>query len=936
MPIFKQKDTMDLDIAENFDNFMRSHRVIADKSKPNSKLITHTELNVMKGSYCIVDDDYDEFVKLYKNYIKDGNWEIGLVERHNGKKVGPVISDFDFKSRVEKRSYTKKHIINIIKIFNDVMVDIFKIEPEQLQAFVYEKDKPTTEKKQNDTLYKDGFHIYWPYAPLLVEYRYLLYEIVLDKLKKEKTIDDIPSIEPLSEVFDYRVIYNNGIMMYKSNKPARTSYELTMVFDSDLEEMELEEFDFDTIVDTSLMRTFDDESSLELKNQSLINKCIGICKKRNYPTDFKRVFSSDDEESTDEESNESNNEESDEDIPKARNTKTKYENVFKEDKRQGNVCACCGKSFNHPPKDIEYIRELVDCLGRKRSNNYDDWIRVGWCLHRIWHGLLPEYIKFSKQSKKYEPGCCERIWKSSNINDSSYTLPSLIFWAKQDDPDRFTELFKIRMNELFAKAMSCSHDDIANVLHEMYRNDFRCVDIKDNVWFQFKNHRWVNIPQAYTLDEKISNEVFAEFANSNSMIFNTSSSIDHRENDDIKGLNKKILTMYNKLKDVNFKQSVIKACRNKFYDPEFEEKLNKSTNLVGFNNGVFDLNTLTFRDGDPEDYITFTAKYNFKEYNMDDPEVKGLEAYFASVQTDPEVRTYWLRLISTYIDGSTKNQQFIFWNGGGSNGKSTTFKLIKEAFGDYYSTFPVEVFTGKTPDATVATPVLADKRGKRFCGILECSRNAKLNVGTMKLYTGGDEITARGLYKDAIYFEPQFKLVIATNHLPRIEDLDNGCWRRIIVIPFNSRFTAEPRLGKKNEFKRDDDLPQNLIKWRGAFMWYLLRVIYPKYLEAEKKVKGSGLAVPKLVQEETEKYRLDSDKYYEFMKNYTVKASEDDKEDIRTLYPLFKEWFRAAYGDRPPNQKEFIDYFIKFDYKIINDRFLYGYKLKDECEDDNI
>jgi P4 family phage/plasmid primase-like protien len=942
MPINRKED-METDYTQLFDDFMRTHRVASnDKNKAN-KVITHTELNSMMGSYSIMDSDYDEFIKLYKQYIL-GGWEIGIVERHNGKKVGPVICDFDFKSRKEKRTYTMEHVTNVIKIFNEVMVDIFDIDEDQLQAFVYEKDSPSKEKKPTEILYKDGFHIYWPYAPLLVEYRYLLYEIVLDRLKKEKTIDDIPSIEPLHEVFDYRVIYNNGIMMYGSTKPGRTPYKLTKVFTSNIEEMDIEEFDFDTIIQTSLMRSYEDDQSLELKEKSLVNKCITICKKRNYETSLKWNLSNnidddeeeneenedDDDKNSDDNNSDDNNSDGDDDYKNNKKTKntTKYDDIFREEKA-GNKCTCCGKFFTNPPRDIEYIRELVSCLRRKRADPYDEWIRVGWCLHKIWHGLLPEYIKFSKLSKSYKPGDCEKIWRSSN--DSGYNMPSLIFWAKQDDPERFIEIFKNRMNSLFAKAMSTSHDDIANVLYEMYRNDYKCVDITKNIWYEFKDHRWVNTQEAYTLSERISDEVCAEFANTNILSNNSGMRIDNNQNDDMTVIHKKVFKMYAKLKDVNFKQSVLRACRAKFYEPKFEEKLNKNTKLIGFDNGVYDLTTMTFRDGVPEDYLTYTTGYNFEEYTINSPEVKGLEDYFSKVQTDPDTREYWLRLIATSIDGSTKNQQFIFWNGCGSNGKSTTFSLINESFGDYYSTLQVEVMTGKTPDPTVPTPQLVDKRGKRFVGILECGRNSNLNVGTMKLFTGGDTLAARGLYQDTVYFKPQFKLFVATNHLPRIKDLDNGCWRRICVLPFGSRFEYKPRPGKKNEFKRDDDLPENLMKWKGAFMWYLLRIVYPRYQEAEKKQKDSGLRPPQLVVDETEKYRLDSDKYYEFLKYHCVKSSEDDREDIRTLYSLFKEWYREAYSDRPANLNDFVEYFKFMGYKIDdNYKYLYGFKLKSE------
>ncbi len=936
----KRKETMNTDIADKFDIFMINHRIASNKNKPSNALITHTELNTMKGSYSILDDDYDEFVKLYKDFISAG-WEVGLVERHNGKSVGPVICDFDFKSRTPKRSYTINHITKIISIFHEIMIDVFKIDEDSLQAFVYEKDIPSAEKKQNETLYKDGFHIFWPYIPLLVEYRYLLYEIVLDRLKKEKTIEDIPSIEPLHEVFDYRVIYNNGIMMYGSTKPGRTPYKLTKVYTSDIEEMDLDDFDYDTIIQTSLMRSYDDDASLQIKNKKLINKAIEICKKRNYQTNLKRYLgeeeSSESENENDNDSdnnsnntnNDSDNDNSDneEDNKKSKKkNENKYDNVFKE-QVDGIKCACCNKFIGNPPHDITYIRDLITCLKRKRSDNYDDWIRVGWCLHRIWHGLLPEYINFSKKSKKYEPGCCERIWKGSN--DSSYNLPSLILWAKQDDPERFMEIFKGRMEELFAKAMSSTHDDIANVLKEMYGNIYICANIKDNVWFEFVNHRWIKIDEAYSLNDRISTEVCAELFNTITLL-RPGNNIDHRENDDQSRVYSKFMDVYKKLKDFNFKTTIIKACKSKFYDPQFEQKINKNTKLICFENGVFDLNTMQFREGNPEDFITFSTGYNFKEFSKSDTKIKEIEDYFSKVQTDPEVRQYLLRLIASYIDGSTKNQNFIFWPGSGGNGKSTTIDLIKYSFGDYSEPMPVKVLTGPTPDATVATPALQTKPGKRFAPVAEPDTGASLNIATMKLFTGNDEIPSRGLYQGMIYFKPQFKMVLATNKLPKIKDLDQGCWRRIIVLPFESRFVENPRANKPNEFKIDTELIDNKLEsWKDAFMWYILRVIYPDYQAAEKKEKNSGLRIPKLVAEKTKQYRIDSDKYFKFLNEQTVKASEDDKEDINTLYPFFKEWYKEAYGEKPPNKQDFIEYFVKADYKIINDRFLFGYKLKD-------
>ena len=65
---------------------------------------------------------------------------------------------------------------------------------------------------------------------------------------------------------------------------------------------------------------------------------------------------------------------------------------------------------------------------------------------------------------------------------------------------------------------------------------------------------------------------------------------------------------------------------------------------------------------------------------------------------------------------------------------------MKQTFGDYNAPMPVKVLTGATPDAGQATPALADKQGKRFVPVSEPAHNEILNISTMKLLTGGDEI----------------------------------------------------------------------------------------------------------------------------------------------------------------------------------------------------
>ena len=54
-----------------------------------------------------------------------------------------------------------------------------------------------------------------------------------------------------------------------------------------------------------------------------------------------------------------------------------------------------------------------------------------------------------------------------------------------------------------------------------------------------------------------------------------------------------------KLKDSGYKDKIMKECKELFYDEKFKEKLDDQRNLVGFENGIYDLNKGIFRGGLP-------------------------------------------------------------------------------------------------------------------------------------------------------------------------------------------------------------------------------------------------------------------------------------------------------------------------------------------------
>jgi hypothetical protein len=170
-------------------------------------------------------------------------------------------------------------------------------------------------------------------------------------------------------------------------------------------------------------------------------------------------------------------------------------------------------------------------------------------------------------------------------------------------------------------------------------------------------------------------------------------------------------------------------------------------------------------------------------------------------------------------------------------GVEKTLDLIKFSFGEYQKPLPVKVLTGPTPDPQSASPALADKRGVRFVHSSEPGKGEVLNISTMKLFTGGDEIATRNLYEKTFYFKPQFKMVFVLNDLVDIPSLDGGTWRRIVLMTYPSKFKKNPNPNKQFEFEAEpvEKMDAKIKSWKEAFMWYLLNVVMKNYIDAEKK-----------------------------------------------------------------------------------------------------
>jgi P4 family phage/plasmid primase-like protien len=887
------------------------------------KECSHTSIGRPTASYNIPSGDLSEFVGLYSRAVLDG-YNIHLTERH--REVGPVVVDIDLRHDLvvasnsqqqqedagvvasPMRMYTPQDIHDLMLGYMKAMDKVLQLPTpgeqdcsEEDDVVVYVLEKPAPVVPEGRAYIKDGLHAVVPSVVTRPAVQYLIRRDVLKDADVMAVFDRLHSTNSINDAIDEAVICRNNWQMYGSRKPGQSAYTLTRKFRYHPSTQTLEPMSVMPACTEHEMHEL--VSALSIRNKPLETMSVRGARQAEVDAIEKSMRA------------------------KAAAISSSCQAVQAAAAAGvvgigGGLEACglggssssvaCDPFFTMQrnmcanEQEFRTVERLVDCLLPSRADAYNTWIRVGWCLRNIDWRLLPKWIDFSRRSTKFVEGECNAQWHKMRCTAAGgLGIGSLHMWAKLDNSTEYRSILADSVRQQLFDSMSGTHYDIARVVYLMFHHEYVCCSIKHKQWYEFHTHRWHNSDSAYTLRQKISTEVFRSYHNlakeCGDMAIASESDSGKKQWDDNQ---KKLKAIANKLKLCNFKDSVVKECAEMFYRERFEEQLDSKRHLVGFDNGVYDLDESEFRPGHPEDMISFSTNIDYVPYDPMHLCSLQIQDFLGKVFVNEQVRTYVLHVLSSFLHGSIKQERFHIWTGSGSNGKSCCVDLFEKAFGDYCCKFPVALLTQRRVAANAATSELARAKGKRFACLQEPSEDEKLNIGYMKELTGGDKIFARLIYKEPIEFKPQFKMILTCNHLPKVPSDDGGTWRRIRVVEFASRFVDNPTPGNPKEFHIDTSLTTRFSDWCPHFMALLLHVY--------KCNKGAPFVEPEPVMECTREYQRHNDIFTEFFDACLVPA-DGNRLDIDTVYEEFKYWLRCDNPNpqRVPRRREVQTYLAK-------------------------
>lgn len=312
-----------------------------------------------------------------------------------------------------------------------------------------------------------------------------------------------------------------------------------------------------------------------------------------------------------------------------------------------------------------------------------------------------------------------------------------------------------------------------------------------------------------------------------------------------------------------------------------------------------------------EDYIT-------KQTTID-PSNVGEDIWKAALNTffcdDKDLIEYVQEVAGLAAIGKVHLEGLIIAYGGGRNGKSTFWNTISKILGTYSGNMSADTLT--VGCKRNVKPEMAEIKGKRLVIAAELEEGMRFNTSNIKQLCSTDEIYAEKKYKEPFKFEPTHTLVLYTNHLPKVGAIDEGTWRRLIVIPFNAKIEGSSDIKNYADYLYENS-GGAILKW---------------IMEGAKRVIDNGyhLTQPSVVKDAIKKYKENNDWFSQFL-DECCEVGDSFSEKSGDVYSAYRDYCMRV-GDYIRSTTDFYTALESAGFKrkrTSTARVISGLKLKSE------
>lgn len=775
------------------------------RSRTFNEYHTHVQIGSITGKHCINRDDIDAFFDAYCQEFD--KFDFCIAEKV--QTYLPVLVDVDIKlPKGDERRYNAHQLESVVRDYQEVLSNIIDgCKPEHLICFVLEK--AAYESKDN---VKNGFHLHFPYVFLSKnDHLSHLLPRVKKLIDKSKVFQSL-GFEKSGDLIDGCYVKNPWLMYGSKKDQGMQPYLLTKILNQDRDEITIE----DALQHYKIYDQDENEISIKGNFHHYLPRVLSVIQWYRRPCEIKPNLPS----------------------------LVAINVVKKNDDEKENF------PILQLSEKLVTAGKLVAMMSDKRSDNYSDWMKVGWALHHESEGHengLQMWLQFSSRSSKYDEDACIALWEK--MNTDKVTMGTLHHYAKEDNPDAYKTYMADRKKannecaytteqlEEFIELFKNQELGLAEVYYRVYGKDnIKSSDQKGNVIYVWNEHRQLWLQQSLSFLQTSIAEVLLEVQRQ-IICHIVNQPLNHEDQVAITK-RKELMNMINKAFAPKSKlcKNIGEFLKTKIFDENAEKMLNDYKHVFPCKGGLkVDLKTLELSERTKEDMFTYELDVNYlankKTPNIDkfimqlmrddtiypEDEEKEREANKASQQQ--EQYNYFRKILGYSITGENYMKIFQIWYGSkGNNGKSTLANMIENIFGSKLVSAVdhsvVTSYEGDRKRAGQANSALVATKGLHmgFVNENENDHNCVLNLGLIKaLASGGkDAIVARQLYGEQQQFIPKLKIAYLCNDIPRYNSIDVAFSKeRLKMVAFrarfentkeNSEYVEDIKTNKKDEF----------------------------------------------------------------------------------------------------------------------------------------
>ena len=297
-----------------------------------------------------------------------------------------------------------------------------------------------------------------------------------------------------------------------------------------------------------------------------------------------------------------------------------------------------------------------------------------------------------------------------------------------------------------------------------------------------------------------------------------------------------------------------------------DERQPEPPTRIAFSNGVYDLADEVFKDFSPDMVITnqIPWPYNPAAYS------EALDHTLNRLACDdPEVRALLEEMVGYCMYRRNELGKAFILIGDKSNGKSTFLHVVKNLLGDQnIASLDLKELGDrfKTAELFGKLANIGDDIGDEFIA----------NASVFKKLVTGDRVNVERKGQDPFEFNNYSKFLFSANNIPRIKDKTGAVQRRLVIVPFDAKFT--PNDADFRPFIKDELCEQGSMEYLALLG-----------LQGLKRVLGNAqFTTSSRVQGQLDEYEENNNPIIGFINEVGLDGIENEATD--SVYRRYKEY----------------------------------------------